>query len=280
MSCFYPFTGWQSPDGKHFSLHKQTRADQHRLDIACGGCLGCRAQKARAWALRCQLELQQHNKAAWATLTYDDEHLPPTLEPRHLQLWLKRLRKGSAAAGRIRFFGCGEYGEQNARPHYHVILFGLGVESRSLVADTWGSGRTQCEALTPALIAYTAGYSSKKIGWKQHTRHERVDPRTGEVYYWQPPFLQMSRRPGIGGAARQFVNSWRLYAISDGSKIPVPRFLADAYKRVASDAQIQQLISDKRVYATGKPQSTSDSRAAAEQILIARQSLQASARKL
>ena len=39
-----------------------------------------------------------------------------------VQKFLKRLRK--AYRGKLRYFVAGEYGEQTARPHYHMILYG------------------------------------------------------------------------------------------------------------------------------------------------------------
>lgn len=246
------------------------------LLLPCGGCLGCRAAKAKAWALRCKLELQQHNSATFTTLTYDQETLPPTLQKRDLQLWLKRLRKEMGAARPLRFFACGEYGEQTARPHYHAILYGTNIADRQLVQDTWGLGHTRTERITPARIAYTAGYCQKKIGYMREAALERVDPDTGEVYRWQPPFLQMSRRPGIGGHARQHADSWRLYAIDDGARMPVPRFLHEAWKKTATREQQEELLYEKSKIAKG---TTKEQIAAAEQIAIRKQEINADRRK-
>lgn len=55
----------------------------------------------------------------------------------------------------------------------------------------------------------------------------------------------MSRRPGIGGDARQWANSWRLYAIKDGHKMAVPRFLHDAWKQQATPQQQEELALEK-----------------------------------
>ena len=65
------------------------------------------------------------------TLTYDDDHLPPngSLVKSDLQKFFKRLRKNSGK--KMAYFACGEYGEQTARCHYHVILFGLDFLSKS-----------------------------------------------------------------------------------------------------------------------------------------------------
>lgn len=229
------------------------------------------------------LEFQQHPASAWTTLTYDEKHLPPTLQKRDLQLWLKRLRKELGSARAIRFFASGEYGEQNGRPHYHAIVYGLNAEllaTRSLIDRTWGRGQTQTVSLTPRAIAYTAGYTAKKIGFKQKSQIERVDPDTGEVYYWQAPFLQMSRRPGIGGHARQWPASWRLYAVNDGYKMPVPRFYHESWKAQATPLDLEELHLEKIKLSILREPINETRLRAAEQLQIARQRQQGERRSL
>lgn len=211
---------------------------------------------ARSWALRCRLELQQHSQAAWATLTYDEQNRPPTLDKRHLQLFLKRLRKGKRSNGTLRFFASGEYGEKTERPHYHAILYGISEREQNFIEDKWGFGHVRTVAATTANINYTAGYTAKKIGYAQKMIPEQVDLRTGEVYKWQPPFIQMSRRPGIGANAKQWPQSWRQYAIQDGYRIPVPRYLHESWKEQASPEDLEQLLYEKQEYATKLNQAT------------------------
>lgn len=289
MACFHPLTGWRSRSGA-VTLGKEP-PDSRRLYLPCGGCLGCRQDKAREWALRCHLELQEHRHAVFTTLTYRDEELPEfrSLDRSHLQLWLKRLRKAalrkaSRSTGYLRFFACGEYGETNHRPHYHAILYGLSERDAALVHDTWGKGHTQTVPVTPATIAYTAGYTAKKIGWKL-THRRIVDPETGELLYeWEPPFIQMSRggrsgNKGIGGGARVHVNSWRSYAIYNGRRIPVPRYLHQAWKDQASIEEIERLENEKEERAT-KRINTAETRAAAEKHAMKLQELAGARRKL
>lgn len=213
------------------------------LRLPCGGCVGCRMARAREWALRCTLELREHDSSRWCTLTYDDSHLPPTLVKRDLSGFIKRMR---ARGERLRFFGCGEYGERTHRPHYHAILFGLREESR--VQACWPFGFARVDPLTPAAISYVAGYCAKKVGWKLESG-ERVDYKTGEVFEYQAPFLLMSRRPGIGAAARSFSASWRRFAVHAGSPMPVPRYLHASWAASASDLDIFLLESEKRTEA-------------------------------
>lgn len=195
------------------------------IEIPCGKCIGCRLQQSREWATRILLESQDHDENWFVTLTYDDEHIPEidfaksvdfdtgelldsgslqTLCKRDLQLFNKRLRK-EYKNDKIRFFACGEYGEKTARPHYHVIYFGLHVKDlkflkmsrlgdKYYISDTitrlWGNGHVLLAQLTWESAAYVARYVTKKF--------------TGDMAkYWYddigltPPFTLMSRRPGI-----------------------------------------------------------------------------------
>lgn len=274
MGCFHPLRAFRQKSGA--VVLGREPPDAAPLSLPCGGCLGCRMDNARAWALRCHLELQSHPTAVFSTLTYAPDRLPPTLQKSHLQLWLKRLRK--RAPNRVRFFACGEYGEQTARPHYHAILYGLGESDAALVEDTWALGHCRTVAVTPAAISYVAGYSAKKLGWKLQVK-EHVDYDTGEVYTWQPPFIQMSRRPGIGGEARQWAESWRLYGVHNGSRMPVPRYLHQAWKDCASDSQLEDLLYEKSLLSYLRDKSP-ERLQAAEQIAVAKQGLKAARRTL
>lgn len=258
--------------------------DSTNLWLSCGQCLGCRAAYAKGWALRNLLEFQLHPQSLWTTLTYDEKHLPPSLQKLHLSVFFRKLRKRLGSARPIRFFASGEYGEKNGRPHYHAIIYGLNAEllaTRSLIENTWDQGDArQTVSLTPAAIAYTAGYVAKKIGFKQKSEKERLDPDTGELYYWQAPFLQMSRRPGIGGHARQWPQSWRLYAVNDGYKMPVPRFLHESWKAIATPQDLEDLNLEKiKLSITREPINETRLRVA-EQLLIAQQLQKAERRSL
>lgn len=176
--------------------------------------------------------------------------MPPTLSKRDLSGFIKRLR---ARGERIRFFSCGEYGERTVRPHYHAILFGLRKEAS--VQACWSKGFARVDPVTPAAISYVAGYCAKKVGWKLESG-ERVDYETGEVFEWQAPFLLMSRRPGIGAAARRFSASWRRFAVHAGSPMPVPRFLHASWLESASDLDVGLLELERQADAFSRDSSS------------------------
>lgn len=274
MPCYHPIPAWRSRNGQ-IQLHKEI-PDGIPLQLPCGGCIGCNTMKARSWSLRNHLEMQRHSAAAFTTLTYSADHLPVTLSKRHVQLFLKRLRKNVDA--KIRFFACGEYGEKNGRPHYHALLYGLDNANYGNIDRSWQMGQTKTVALTPAAINYVTGYCAKKIGDRSRAHYEQVDPETGEVYQWQPPFTQMSRRPGIGAHARQWTDSWRSYAVYNGVKVKVPRYYHEAWKQIATEEEIEELAWEKSQLL--RDTGNKDRLAAGEQIAISRQAIKADRRKL
>lgn len=235
MPCFHPLRAWQQPSG-NVVLSKEPK-DGTFLRLPCGNCLGCRKNKAQAWALRCQLEYQNSSAAVFATFTYDDEHLPLTLQKTHVSAYLKKLRK--QFTNKLRFFASGEYGEHTQRPHYHAIIYGASQHTAPQLEKAWEQGHVKIDPATLANIAYTAGYCSKKIGYKRQ-QHQRLDTATGNTYQWQPPFILMSRNPGIGAQAKQYLNSWRLYAVKDGHKMPVPRYFHEHWKLHATMEEIEK----------------------------------------
>lgn len=240
MPCYHPLSAQRGADGS-IKVGGQ-RAGNRFSDVSnrwywlpCGSCVGCVKSRARDWAIRCALELQYHNVACWATLTYDADNVPVTLQKSHLQLFLRRLRK--RVDGKVRFFASGEYGEKFGRPHYHPILYG--VEDEKVIQDAWATergkpfGLAKMHQLRGEGICYVAGYVQKKFVFREEPE-ERIDYSTGEVYKYQPPFIQMSRRPGIGAqAAGEFAHSWRNTAMYHGRHVRVPRYLHAAWEKNA-----------------------------------------------
>lgn len=244
MPCFHPLQAWRTETNR-VHLSKTAIKNARAMLLPCSKCVGCRAAYAKSWALRCHLESLAHPSAVFSTLTYDEQHKPPTLDRRALQVFNRRLRKKLRPNRLIRFFASGEYGELTGRPHYHVLLYGCHQTDADLIEDTWQQGHVYTYQLTPAAISYTAGYTAKKLDQYPDIRPERVDPETGEVYRWQLPFRQMSLKPGIGANAKQWPASWRNAAIYNGHTMPVPRFLHESWKAQATPEQIAALLAEK-----------------------------------
>lgn len=145
-----------------------------RGEFPCGQCINCRIKKRQEWSMRCLHELDGHKKSIFVTLTYDSKlHYPQaaSLEKAHLQKFIKRLRKAMEPE-RVRYFACGEYGEQTQRPHYHLILFGCGWDEKQLIMDCWPYANWNVPAIRKnsfgiaerMSIQYVAKYIEKKLG--------------------------------------------------------------------------------------------------------------------
>lgn len=276
MPCVSPLKAWRTDAGAQTMVEPWRDPDKYTvMHLPCGGCIGCRQSRAREWAFRCHLELSQHDVACWATLTYADA--PPSLSRQHLSAYLKRLRSRVGPSRVVRFFASGEYGELNGRPHYHAILFGLPRDARE-ITEAWGHGFVRVDPISPAAINYVAGYTSKKVGAGGATLEFRVDPSTGEEYVHQPPFLQMSRRPGIAGDSRKHWPSWRSFAVHNGRPIPVPRYLHEAWLAQTTPSDHEVLAREKSLYP--RPIQDAAHRAAMRALLSSRHSLSSSKRRL
>lgn len=158
----------------------------------CGQCLPCRITRRRLWTHRILLEASKHGDNSFVTLTYDPENEPPgrSLDPRHPQLWLKKLRK-ALGSFKLRYYLVGEYGDESSRPHYHAALFGVPTGLEDIVRSTWGKGHILLGDLSLHSAQYIAGYVTKKMtSWD--------DPR---LLGRHPEFARMSLRPGIGATA-------------------------------------------------------------------------------
>lgn len=225
-----------------------------RLDLPCGQCIGCRLARAEAWSLRIMHEAQLHPDRSWfITLTYSPENLPAngSLNYRDFQLFMKRLRKVSPG---VRFFMCGEYGEQLSRPHFHACLFGHHIAdlkqfkmtpagtlyTSDSLSRLWGLGFVSIGELTKKSAGYVARYSLKKVtGDAADAHYTRVDSETGELVELTPEFCRMSLKPGIGA------NWYRKYGrdvlsidsvVHDGRKHRVPRYYDTLHRRADAGA--------------------------------------------
>lgn len=179
--------------------------------IPCGKCQYCLADRAREWSNRMVLELQDYPRALFVTLTYNDDHLKytdsrlPNLSIEDCQLFFKRLRKHFEPRV-IRYAISGEYGPKTHRPHYHAIIYNIGMSDFANVSAVGYNERKDVYYTSPELekiwengfvsfapvSALTCGYVARYTFKKQVNRNEDItDDR-------QKEFFITSRRPGIG----------------------------------------------------------------------------------
>mgnify|MGYP000270713887 CR=1 FL=1 len=155
--------------------------------------------------------MHEHN--AFITLTYDEDHLPwdKSLNKAHFQKFMKRLRWHNQNTN-IRFFHCGEYGDNFKRPHYHALLFnydfpdkevwsiqnGQRIYTSEFLAKLWPFGFSTTGAVTWESAAYCARYAVKKITGKAAEEHYWTALSTDLQIQLQPEYATMSLKPAIG----------------------------------------------------------------------------------
>ena len=173
------------------------------------------------WAIRIvhesYLHLDHHGNS-FVTLTYRDpsectdeqfrngQYIPSdlSLRPSDVSNFIRRLRK--SVAHKIRYFYCGEYGDENQRPHYHICLFNHSFTDQFLYCDDegfytytsktldklWPYGFSTIAALNFETAAYTARYSLKKITGKRAEEHYLRCDDYGEAFWLLPEYIRMS----------------------------------------------------------------------------------------
>lgn len=239
MPCLHPFRAIRrevdTSDGKKYRMmflgDSPCPDGYDEFILPCGDCIECRKNKALDWSSRALMEMQSYSpkEVHFITLTYNDENLPmvpiefemgmefepdldglpeamPTLSVRDVQLFFKRLRKSFPSAD-IRYLICGEYGPSTARPHYHMILYGLALTDlvpwrrgskgdliyrSATIESLWHLGHSEIGEVTSKSVGYVAGYVSKKLS----------DGPVKELLTRFPqltkPFIRASKRPALG----------------------------------------------------------------------------------
>lgn len=181
------------------------------------------------------MELQNWSESSFITLTYNAKNLPPdnSLHKDDVQKFIKRLRKDLSYENRsIKYFGCGEYGDKNSRPHYHLIIFGLGLskEDRQLVKDNWrfcesflfDGNHKGMGTVTQDSIQYVTGYVQKKYNGE----------KAKEVYGSRfPPFQVQSQGLGLNYFSQNYQQSFDDGFINhNGHKVPIPRYFKKKFE--------------------------------------------------
>lgn len=204
-----------------------------------------------------------HN--SFITLTYSEENLPTgkSLNYRDFQLFMKRLRFNTGYP--IRFFMCGEYGEKDARPHYHALLFGYqfpdlqywgkspaghNVYRSKILEELWTLGNSLIGNVTRESAGYVARYCMKKVTGDLAETHYAYTAEDGTIKHRTPEFARMSLKPGIGA-------TWYAkyhddvhpndYVVTDGIKVPVPRYYDNMFK--ANNGDLDEIKYNRQQYA-------------------------------
>lgn len=290
MSCNKPLVAWKhktqvKSNGKAIITFDQKLGNfnYEQVRLPCGKCIGCRIMKSREWAVRCVHEASLYDENCFITLTFDDEHLDEygSLQKKDFQLFMKRLRifnernvwdpikekyvlrkKCHVPAGRIRFFHCGEYGDEMSRPHHHACLFNWSFADAyvwdtrkdvvlwrsDVLEELWPFGYSTIGEVTWQSAAYCARYVMKKHGGDLGAEHYLRESDNGEFYYLEPEYVTMSRRPGL---ARDYIkrnlNSVypKDFCTIGGKEYKTPRYYDQIYDEMRPGAL--QEIKERRV---------------------------------
>ncbi|UDN67869.1 replication initiator protein [robinz microvirus RP_160] len=273
MACFRPLKGWRSrtvneKTGKRsITFSRSNGLVDLPVELPCGQCIGCRLERSRQWAMRCVHEAALHEDNIFITLTYDNDHVRDSLDYVDFQLFMKRLRvhteRHTDRDPRVRFYMCGEYGEQFGRPHFHAIMFNYDLADKRLwkmerdnplhvsqtLTDLWGKGHTSIGSVTFQSAAYVARYIMKKVtGDAADDHYNFIDEGTGEFIERKPEFTKMSLRPGIGGDWFDKYQSDVFpddFVVLNGKKVTPPRFYTSRYELLYPD-EVAQIKRDRK----------------------------------
>ncbi len=259
MPCYTPLKGYKDPANGGLTFNQ--KGTSQKLEVACGSCLGCRLDHSLMWAIRIVHESYLHldkQGNCFVTLTYRDPsectgqelkdgyYIPAdySLRPDDVSKFIRRLRKSEAKLAKkqkrpinkIRYFYCGEYGDENQRPHYHVCFFNHSFEDQEIWKDEegfytytsptleklWPFGFSTVQALNFETAAYTARYAIKKITGEKAVEHYLRCDEYGVAFWLLPEYIRMStgrgKPSGIGaGFYEKFKDD-----IFPSDEVPVP----------------------------------------------------------
>lgn len=243
--------------------------EKQNIRVPCGVCTACRIRKTNEWTIRLTYELQSHNNiGSFVTLTYDDEHihknwqrpdlLPHTLSKTDAQNFVKKLRKRMMKyeKKKIRYYLCGEYGEETQRPHLHIILFGVDssdIMHRNYIYESWDKctwtplrKQKSIGFVAKESIQYTVGYIQKSF--MSYNKEDIFQYYQGRI----PPFNLQSQGLGIDGA---FKNAGKIYMSGkipwQGTEVGIPKYWTKKVgikHEVKRQNKIDALVSDIKKY--------------------------------
>lgn len=293
--CDKPLTAYRDQHGA--VVFDEYKAVSGSFSLPCGRCMGCRIRKRQDWTLRGLLEAQMQRRAGFETyfftLTQDEDHAEQwsDLSLRHVQLFVKRLRKHFGAG--VRFQSLGEYGGEAGRPHYHQTVFGLSIPDlvpasksagkgqwfdSAVISELWGRGLVSIALATEQTIAYVASHQTKDLSG---THSEAgaffvVDPLTGEARKRVAPFRTQSNRPGIGSSffdeyGEDFWRDPRGFPV-DGSLRPIPSYFLSKLKQCDPEAWHRVVLLREDAMASDQfmAEQTPERKAVAAQVRAAR----------
>lgn len=227
---------------KNPALSFRKRTENPYLDVPCSKCGNCLTTKANRWSFRLSVEEKHSESAYFITLTYDNETLAqehsldeyPSVNKRDLQLFIKKVRKYQSKhfpkAKKIKYYAVSEYGELKGRPHYHMIIFNLTMNTRNQLGKIWANGGVDVKPAVRETINYVTYYVFKKMS------NQDLNSKLGRA----PEFALMSKNLGIGYLENKkyHVQNETFLAVVNGQLAGLPPYYR---KKMFSDTQVQNI---------------------------------------
>ena len=222
-------------------IRKPNKFGQLRLyRCKCGKCPQCLRDDKREWEFRMLQEYKLTYKGAFVTLTYRDENLhysktrKPELYYVDVQKFIKRLRfmydkvVPCSEKCSLTYWCCGEYGKNTARPHYHLIIFGLDKKYYYLIKKCWQLGFIYIGYnMSSKCISYVSKYVQKQGSIKRLSSLIGSDAWC-EAHGVTPPFRHMSL--GLGKSyLTKYTVRYHLGLSSLKSALSVPILIDNKY---------------------------------------------------
>lgn len=203
--------------------------------MPCRWCTQCRIDRRYVLESRINAEVQYYEfrgrNSTFATVTYDDPHLPRdgSLKRGDAKKLMHRLRmhyRRHTDIGDYKYICVGEYGDKLGRPHYHMILIGVPLDQSFHLAREWSYGTVDLKPLLPGGIRYVIKYIDKQVHGKY------AEELYGDM---EQPFMLQSR--GIGERymlanldhmlAYEYINK-------NGARSSIPHYYRDKLSKLSN----------------------------------------------
>jgi len=133
---------------------------------------------------------------------------------------------------------CGEYGDENLRPHYHALIFGHNFSDKKFFRKTDTGHNLYTSDILDNLWTHgfcNIGEVTFETAMFGLSPYHRVDMVTGEYFEVEPEYNTMSRRPGIGqGWYEKYGDETYRddYIIERGVKMQPPKYYDQQYQDI------------------------------------------------
>lgn len=208
------------------------------IQIPCGKCIGCRIDYSRSWADRMTYHvIGREDQSYFITLTYDEKHIENlpysdnyglySLQYDDMTAFIKRLRNRFKDA-EIDYYYSGEYGDQEFRPHFHLICYNIEIPdlefwklnnngdplyTSEIIHGLWKNGLCAVARYDWLNAAYTASYVEKKRDGRAMCEYTAVGI--------EPEKCRCSRRPGIAHDyyMEHYADIWKNEGLAVGREV-------------------------------------------------------------